>query len=482
MTIAFESAISLAQKIKDKEISSKELTEYFINRIEKYDEPINAVVVRDFDRALEAAVAADEKQAKGGRLGPLHGLPMTVKESYNIAGLPTHWGIEALKDNIAQTDAYYVTQLKRAGAVFMGKTNVPVSLSDFQSYNPVYGTTGNPWDVGRTPGGSSGGSAAALAAGFTGLEAGSDIGGSIRNPAHFCGVFGHKPTYGIVPWQGHELPGMNKMADLAVVGPLARAPEDLTLSMDLVAGAEPLNTGWKLDLPRTNKSSLKEFKVAIWNGQDGFPVSQETGERVEMVAETLAKAGATVSTTARPQIDINDSWRTYIALLNGALSASVPPDQYAAMAEMAASFSDDDLSDMAVSIRGTVQDHKTWNGLENHRTGLRLAWQAFFKDWDIVICPQMPTSAFPHDHSNFFTRKLIVDNQEIDYMQQLFWAGLTGVTYLPSTVFPTGPSKEGLPIGLQAVGGEFMDYQCIDFTRLLADEIGGFVAPPGFED
>ena len=222
---AFKSAIELAQMIRDKEISSVELTQYFIDRIERFGATLNTVVVRDFDRALSAARNADDALMRGELAGPLHGLPMTIKESYDIAGLPTTWGIPQFADNIAETDSAVVSRYRAAGAHFMGKTNVPLGLGDFQSYNEIYGTTNNPWDVEVTPGGSSGGTAVALAAGLTGLDSGSDIGGSIRNPAHYCGVYGHKPTWGIISGEGHALPGNVATPDLAVVGPLARSAD-----------------------------------------------------------------------------------------------------------------------------------------------------------------------------------------------------------------------------------------------------------------
>ncbi|MDG2278986.1 MAG: amidase family protein, partial [Pseudomonadales bacterium] len=247
MVDAYSSATELAAAIKAKDISSLELTELYIARVEQYDDQINAVVVRDFERGREAAKAADDALARDEDLGPLHGVPMTIKEAYDIEGLPTTWGIPEYQDNIASSDAESVRRLKGAGAVFFGKTNVPLNLGDFQSFNDIYGQTNNPWDLTRTPGGSSGGSAAALAAGLTGLEAGSDIGGSIRNPAHFCGIYGHKPTWGIVPDEGHALPGGYAPPDIAVVGPMARSAEDLALSMDIVAGASRTDIrGWQL--------------------------------------------------------------------------------------------------------------------------------------------------------------------------------------------------------------------------------------------
>ena len=304
MQIYHLSATELVNKIKSKEISSKELTQLYIDRIEKYDGDINAVVIRMFDKAIEDAEKADEALSNGIDLGPLHGLPMTIKESYAIEGHKTTWGNEAFRNNTAATDGLAVQRFKDAGAHFMGKTNVPLDLADFQSYNTIYGTTNNPWDLKRIPGGSSGGSAAALAAGFTSLEAGSDIGGSIRNPAHYSGVYGHKPTYGIIPMTGHELVSNVPDADLAVCGPLARSAEDLRQALDIMAGpAEREAAGWKLNLPEASFKDLKELKIAVWANDEMAPVSHEIEERALQVGETLAKLGATVSYEARPNFD-----------------------------------------------------------------------------------------------------------------------------------------------------------------------------------
>ncbi|HCY05385.1 MAG TPA: amidase, partial [Gammaproteobacteria bacterium] len=232
--LTFAAAVDIAAAIKSKRISSREITQHYIERIEALDESVNAVCVRVFEQALAAADQADEALARGEDIGPLHGVPMSIKESYLLADTPATWGIPACRDNVASADGLAVARFKAAGAHFLGKTNVPIDLGDFQSFNEIYGTTNNPWDLGRTPGGSSGGSAAALAAGFTALEAGSDIGGSIRTPAHFCGVFGHKPTWGIVPMQGHELmPGVPD-PDLSVCGPLARDARDLRVAMQIM--------------------------------------------------------------------------------------------------------------------------------------------------------------------------------------------------------------------------------------------------------
>ena len=479
--LSFASAGELADKIRSKQISSRELTDHFITRIEQIDGDLNAVVVRDFERARAAADQADAALSQPGETGPLHGVPMTIKESYNIEGLPTTWGLPIFKDNLATSDAQAVLEFKRAGAVFMGKTNVPVNLADFQSYNDIYGTTNNPWDLSRIPGGSSGGSAAALAAGLTGLECGSDIGGSIRNPAHYCGVYGHKPTWGVFPPQGHALPGMVAGPDIAVCGPLARSAEDLRLAMDVVAGAAPLDKpGWQLRLPEPKKTSLREFKIALWPTDELAPVDGEVADRVVRIGDMLAKQGATVSDTARPDIDFKGAHVTYLNLLNSIMGAGVPPEMYKAAQELAAKIDPGDVSDEAVMARAAVLSHADWLRSNNARELLRMAWRAFFDEWDILICPQTATPAFEHDHSPFQQRTLKVSNEEQPYFKQLFWAGIVIGPYLPSTVFPTGPSLTGLPIGLQAVGAEYDDRRTIDFTRLVAQEIGGFTPPPSY--
>src|SRR5207244_1010974 len=256
----FRAARQLAADIKKKKIGCLELLDLYLARVEKYDGALNAIVVRDFERARTRARAADRALAKRQPWGPLHGVPMTIKESYDVAGLPTTWGVPAYKNNVATRNAVAVDRLLAAGAVLFGKTNVPLYLADWQSFNAIYGTTNNPWDVTRAPGGSSGGSAAALAAGLTGLEAGSDIGSSIRNPAHFCGVYGHKPTWGIVPRRGQALPWQEAPVDIDVVGPLARSADDLVLALSVMAGPDAVDAaGWQLRLRSPRQTRLPDF-------------------------------------------------------------------------------------------------------------------------------------------------------------------------------------------------------------------------------
>jgi amidase len=479
--LAFSSATDLARLVQRKQVSSFELTQYYIERIEQFDRVLNAVVVRDFERALEAAKLSDESLARGNRLGSLHGIPMTIKEAFDVSGLPTTWGAPEQRDNLALNDATVVEHLKAAGAHFMGKTNVPLRLADWQSYNDIYGTTNNPWDTERSPGGSSGGSAAALAAGLTGLEFGSDVGGSIRNPSHFCGVYGHKPTYGIVPTFGHNPLGVVSAPDLNVVGPMGRSAEDLELALDVVAGPDRFrSSAWRLVLPQPKARTLRDLRVVIWPKEDFVPTSAEISDRVQAVGEALARAGAVVSDLARPEISPRESHNTYLSLLGSAGLVNLPDEYYSVTQGWAAELDASDESPLAVLTRARVLDHRTWSDHDEARTNYRLRWRAFFNDWDVVICPISATAAFEHDHRPKLERVLTVDTVETSHYEHYFWVGLATVAYLPSTAFPSGLSSNGLPIGLQIIGPEYGDRTTIEVARLIAQELGGFQAPPRF--
>ena len=477
--LAYRSAMDLAGLVRGGEISSVELTRHFIERIERLDGDINAVVVRTFERALEDAAAADAALARGEANGPLHGLPLTIKESYVMADTPATWGIEAQRNNVADADGVVVSRFRAAGAHFLGKTNVPVDLGDIQSYNPIYGTTSNPWNLERTPGGSSGGSAAAMAAGFSALEAGSDIGGSIRTPAHFSGVFGHKPTWGIVPMSGHEVVPHVPDPDLSVCGPLARDAADLAVALDVMAGpTEREATGWRLELPAAGFEKLADLRVAVWSNEDIAPVSAETAERVERVAAAFARLGATVSDTARPDFDIRKAHLVYQNLLTAVMSSGQPASRIEKIRERVATLDPADMSADAVAARASVMSHREWIRHDFRRERLRRAWDAFFRDWDVLVCPQFAVPAIPHDHRPLADRTTIVDGEARPYMESVFWSGLVIASYLPSTCLPTGPSSDGLPIGVQIVGAPYRDHATIECARRIAQEIGGFVPPP----
>ena len=368
----FSSAVELARMIKAREIGAAELLDHFLARVEVHNPALNAIIWMDVDAARVRARAADDALARGEDWGPLHGLPMTIKESFNLAGSPTTWGDPALAGNLTETSAVAVERLLGAGAVIFGKTNVPLDLADWQSFNAVYGTTNNPWDLALTPGGSSGGSAAALAAGLTGLEFGSDIGASIRNPAHYCGVFGHKPSFGIVPARGQARPGVLARTDISVVGPLARGAEDLELALDVTAGPDRFDAAaWRLELPAARKTALADFRVAVMVNHPIAEVDQAYQDRLQDVADQLAKAGATVSDTARPELDDARAFEVYVSLLRAATSARASADRIALFEQVAAESADDDMSYLAQMARAVLRPHREWLAWNNEREAMR---------------------------------------------------------------------------------------------------------------
>lgn len=480
--LAFASAGQLADAIRTGRTSSTELLEMYIARVEAHDGRINAVVVRDFERARDAAKEADAARTRGEVTGPLHGVPMTVKESFNISGLQTTWGVPGMENNIAEADAVVVERLKKAGAVIFGKTNIPIYLADFQSYNAVYGTTHNPWRAGHTPGGSSGGGAAALAAGFGGLEFGSDIGGSIRNPAHYSGVFGHKPTYGIIPLRGHALLPSYSAPDISVVGPLARSADDLKLALDLTMGPDRLHaSGMHYDL-KPGAGSAKGLKVALWLDDPMSPVDNRVKDRVAAAARALEGAGAEIDDSARPDFSPAECHEIYMNLLHAALAARQPDDVYADTLARANALRDGDSNPGAAILRAQTMRHRDWIRQNERRAAMRWAWADFFDRFDVLLCPVASVPAFPHDESeDMGARTLTVNGQDAPYFQQLFWAGFTGVSYLPGTMYPAGPSSDGLPVGVQIVGPELGDYRTIAVARILEEIMGGFQVPPGFD-
>jgi len=480
--IAFDSATVLAKKLRNKEISAVELLEHYLARVDKFNPEINAIVVDVREKALTEAQTMDVALASGDAQGELYGVPMTIKESYNLAGAPTTWGNPEWKDNIAEEDAEPVKKLKHIGLNVFGKTNVPLSLADFQSYNDVYGVCNNPYDLTRTPGGSSGGSAAALAAGLTGMETGSDIGGSIRNPAHYCGVFGHKATYDLLWMRGHTPPGdIRSSSDISVIGPLARSATDLATAVKAMAGPDSIKArGFKLDLPAWQGRRVKDLRVAVWNNDENAPVTREVEARVDLVAQALKDAGANVNTDARPAFAGDMSHETYQNLLQATMAMRMPDSEYDALKGYVDKLSADDQSDGAKVLRAQVSSFKQWGAANETRHHLRWHWHEFFKDYDVLLTPIMATAAFEHDHRKFGERTILVDNQERPYFEQVFWAGLTGVSYLPSTVIPTGLNGEGLPIGIQIVGQEYDDLITIGVAQALEEMGFGFTPPPAY--
>ena len=482
LAMPFRSARQLAAAIRRKQIGCLELLDLYLARVEKYDGTLNAIVVRDVERARTRARAADRALARRQPWGPLHGLPITVKESFDVVGLPTTWGVPAYRNHVATRDAVVVERLLGAGAVLFGKTNVPLYLADWQTFNAIYGTTNNPWDVTRAPGGSSGGSAAALAAGLTALEAGSDIGASIRNPAHFCGVYGHKPTWGIVPRTGQALPWQTAPVDIDVVGPLARSADDLALALSVMAGPDPIDAaGWQLRLRAPRQKRLRDFRVALLRETPETPVDREVGDRLQALADFLGRQRVRIDDGARPAIDTAEAFRVYTMLLRAATSDRQTDADFEKNQAIARTLAAGDESYHARATRAAVLPHREWLAMNEARHRMRLAWAEFFTQYDLLLCPVASTAALPHDQQGErHERTLRVNGRRLPVTGQLFWAGYTGMAYLPSTAAPCGFTPGGLPVGVQIVGPQYGDLTCLAFARLLEREFQSFVPPPGW--
>ncbi len=482
----YSTATELAAALRARRVSSAELVDRSIARIEAHDGNLNAVVVRDFDRARQAALQADKALARGEQR-PLLGVPMTVKEAFNVAGLPTTWGLPGMENLGVSDDTIAIARLKAAGAVVLGKTNVPLMLADWQSANQIYGVTNNPWDLKRTPGGSSGGGAAALAAGYVPLEFGTDLVGSLRVPAHFCGVFAHKPSGGLVPMRGFAPPGIpilsvDAEADLVAIGPMARSASDLVLALDVTAGPDAEKAvGLKLAMPPARHTNLKDFRVFVVAEHPRVPTSKAVRSALLKIETNLAEAGCKIGRKSSLLPDLNHIANTYGQLLSAFTGGNLPDPVFRELQAKAAALSPDDTSPDAMNTRAKVISHHDWVATDHQRRVIAQQWRQFFAEWDVVLCPVTPTPAFPHDNREPGARRISIDGAEVHYWLQSMWAGPATLTGQPSTTMPIGFSDDGLPIGMQIVGPYLEDRTTIGFAELAEREFGGFVAPRNFE-
>ncbi len=483
----FASAIETLAALRARKISAVELLELHQRRIERYNPQINAIVETAFDGAREAAWEADRRRERGED-APLLGLPITLKEAINVRGMRTTAGMPQWAEFRSEHDAPLTTRVRTAGAAIMGKTNVPPMLEQWQSTNPVYGRTVNPWDHARTPGGSTGGGAAALAAGLSPLEYGSDLGGSNRVPAVFCGLYGHRPSETALPRSGvmPTPPLPNAAQVMSVQGPLARAAEDLELALDVAAGPEiGEDVAWRLALPPARHERLEEFRVAVLPPVDWVPVDVEILAAQDDLATRLGRLGCRVASTQPALLgDFRRHYQLYLHLRATSQTARLSEDARGQRLEVFRSRDDEWAAAQCAGITGTAADYLAWN---SEREEYRAAWRAFFQEWDVLIAPAWLRPAFehvdkPYPHTPASIRDTIeVNGKPVLYELGVFYPSVSTLAGQPATAFPVGLSRSGLPIGLQAIGPYLEDRTPIRFAALLARELGGFRRPPGYD-
>jgi amidase len=478
----FASAVAAAAAIRRGEVSSVELTTRMLDRIARFNPKLNAIVTLTAAAALARAKAADEARARKEWWGRFHGVPCTVKDTLETAGVRTTAGSPQFASHVPTRDAAIVARLRGAGMVILGKTNVPPMASDWQSANPIFGASRNPWDVTRTPGGSTGGGAAALAAGLTFLEPGSDIGGSIRIPAHFCGVYGHKPTLNVIPQRGHIPPPPGLIVPpsaMPVVGPLARSAADLLAAMEVLGGPEGDDAvAYRWALPPARSTRLADYRIGFVLDDPACPVASDVKEVLTHAIEGLRRAGVKLEEGWPTGVNRAEQYETYLRLLYSTVGAGLRPEQVEAMRPLAARQDESHLTRYARAVTAP----SSYIGVAHvRRMAARAVWQEYFSTHDAFLLPTAFVPAFPHDASpDFMARRLATPEGARDYGDLSFWISFATLTGLPATDAPVGLTRGNLPVGIQIIGPYLEDATPIDVAGRLADVLGGFKPPPGF--
>ncbi len=483
MDPCLEPAHRLIAQLRERKLTAVELLEHHRARVERLNPLLNAVIATNFEAARERAQQADLATARGESWGPLHGLPMTIKDTFEVAGMTAVAGAPMLKDHRPKAHAPAVQRLVDAGAIIFGKTNVPLFAGDVQTHNAVFGITRSPWDLERTPGGSSGGAAAALAAGLTPLELGSDVAGSIRTPAHFCGVYGHKPSAGLVPTRGHipGPPGTVGEADLVVAGPMARSAEDLALALRVLAGrVAPEAAAWRAELPAPRRTALADYRVLAWLDDPACTVDAAVRAPLEAAIEKLRAAG--VKVTAGVPFPLAELHELYFTLLGAIFGGGLPAKLYRRawiVGHLAALFGRDRVDTLPGFLRRVALSHRDWLKAHEMRERLRLKFEALFESHDVLLMPVNRIAAPPHNtKGSLYSRTITVNGRDEPYATQFTWIGPATLAGLPATSAPVGQTAEALPVGIQIVGAHGHDLTTIDFARQLTALTGGFRAPP----
>jgi amidase len=473
----FASATTMMAALRERQISAVELLELHLQQIERYNSQLNAIVIPNYEQARQVATEANNARARGEDK-PLLGLPLTIKDCIYVEGLLATGGVAERAHSISEEDARLTARVRSAGAVIMGKTNVPPYAADWQSNNPLFGRSNNPWDLERTPGGSTGGGAAAVAAGLTPLEFGGDFGGSIRIPAAFCGIYGHKSSETALARSGH-FPGPNTpnaATAMAVQGPLARSAEDLALAMEVVAGPEVgEDVAWRLEFPPARHNRLADFRVAILPPIPWLTVDHEITAALDKLATDLGRAGAIVK-EVQPEMfgDLRDYYKLYLSIFWAMSSTGQPEEERRRQAEEFRATGDEFVATYAQGVEASASDYLI--GF-SRREKYRAAYRYFFQDWDVLLAPANITNAFPHTKGPSLT----INDQTVGYERQFVYPSLCNLSGQPATAFPVGRTQAGLPIGLQAIGPYLEDHTPIRFTGLVAQAFGGYSAPPGYK-
>ena len=474
------SATALRDALLARRFSAAALLDATFARIDALNPRLNAIVAQDRETARAMARLSDERIANG-TARPLEGLPITIKDAFDVAGLPSSGGLPAYRERIPAEDAAPVARLRAAGAVILGKTNVPVFSGDFQSYNPAHGVTNNPWDETRSPGGSSGGAAVAVATGMSAFELGSDLGSSIRWPAHACGVFGLKTSWGLVSTWGAIPPPPERRtprnADLMVAGPIARAAGDLDLILPVIAGPRDAALP-AAPLPEPRVLDAKGLRVALWADDPFAPVDREVSEAVREAARRLAAAGAIIDEAARPSVGFADAFEVYALLNHAVVAYGLPPKVRARIQAQASRYSPNDLSHQALQARGARMTPGFYQQLAQRRLAQKRRWARFFERYDVLLCPPAPVAAIPHDHGpDIHARKLMVNGAPRPYLDFLLWASLATGADLPALSAPVRLSQADLPLGVQIIAPFGGDRTAIAVGAIL-EELGGRFTPP----
>ncbi|MCW5734763.1 MAG: amidase [Enhydrobacter sp.] len=479
MKPCFETASGLARAIRNGKLSSRDATESHLERIARLNGPLNALVAVDADGAMKAARAADRLAAKkDAKLGPLHGVPITIKEAFDVAGLHTTSSHPPLKDNVAGSDATVVARLRAAGAVILGKSNVPELCADFQTASPLFGISRNPWDEQRTAGGSTGGGAVAVAARLSPLELGSDIGGSVRNPAHFNGILSLKPTEWRVPGRGHvpDLPGVTRAVRyMGTFGPLARSVEDLELALRIVAGPDGCEAeAAPVPIGPTPRFTVGDLRIAVLESNPLVAVSEDTAKVVQATARLLSKAGAKVKRAQPAGLDWTRSWEDWSDLFQYMIQSLQP---LAARERRFAMIGSSDPSARSVARASRLDMAEFFAVLDRRDRAIRQC-DSFLDEHDAWLMPVMPDAAFIRQSRK---EPWVIDGVPHPY----FFAGtsythLANFTGQPSIVLPCGFSKDGLPIGLQLIGKRWGEAKLIGVAKALEKLLPPCPIPPTY--